>query len=221
MKPVTEEAVSRVFLRVFAERPPSNLRGVSILCSELDCLQGRPDHVGSKSTLVHCGVLASALNSRTRSEILARLHRRAPRTLPYVKRATGYTGKTIVEAMRVLELAALVRETAPGRFLLTERAENLRGDLWSFELKVEQWQRALFQATQYQAFASRSVVVLPEAWVHRAERNLDRFAALGVGLLAVDMESEALRVILPPKRVNTIKAHFLYALGGVLAASSR
>lgn len=57
--------------------------------------------------------------------------------------------------------------------------------LLAVELKVSAWPRALRQAMAYQVWAPEAYVALPFARAMRAVRHRHRFAAEGIGLLAV------------------------------------
>ncbi len=60
------------------------------------------------------------------------------------------------------------------------------GELVAVELKLRDWREALRQAIAYQVGADRAWVAMPLAAASRAYRERWRFAAEGVGLLAVD-----------------------------------
>lgn len=77
--------------------------------------------------------------------------------------------------------------------ILGRRADLLgRRDasLVAVELKLQDWQGALRQATAYQLAADRVWVAMPLAAASAAFRQRWRFEAEGVGLLAVDDEGE-------------------------------
>jgi len=85
-------------------------------------------------------------------------------------------------------------------------------EIWAFEMKLTNICRATFQAQQYQAFAKRSVVVLP-AGRKLSERQLKPFAAFGLGLYLLDWQTEELQVVIRPRAVGpTSTYHQLYAL---------
>ena len=55
----------------------------------------------------------------------------------------------------------------------------------AIELKLANWQRALYQATIYTCFASECYVAMPESKRHLLERNIGEFVRWGVGVLIV------------------------------------
>jgi hypothetical protein len=131
--------------------------------------------------------------------------------------SAGVSSRVLRNCVSELIALGLVEKVERSVLRLAEDCPPLEWDLWAFELKVDHWQRALFQACQYHAFAQHSVVVLAERWIHRVDQRLDRFKALGVGLFALDVDLRSLRVILPPRtRLPAYRWHHLYALGKIL-----
>lgn len=60
----------------------------------------------------------------------------------------------------------------------------------AFEIKLNDWKRALSQAYRYRAFAQCSYVVIDDAYVDRALAALDRFVASNIGLISVSYYEE-------------------------------
>src|SRR5260221_8287374 len=150
---------------------------------ELACLQGRPDFVapsaGDESLRGdERASLAEALSTPSQALTLSLIKRRAPRTEQYLLQATGLSRRVVRRAVATLLSCDVISCDSSSRFTLSPRYADLTWDSWAFELKVSNWQRALFQACQYQAFAQRAVVIIAERWAHRAEQHLDRFRAL-------------------------------------------
>ncbi len=67
----------------------------------------------------------------------------------------------------------------------------------AIEAKLYSWKRALNQAYRYKWFSEQSFVFLPEENIAPAERNLDMFKHLEVGLASVTKDS--IRVIYAPE----------------------
>ncbi len=68
----------------------------------------------------------------------------------------------------------------------TQGGEVDRVCLMAFEMKLNDWRKALHQAYRYKYYADRSVVVLPEKTAHRAVQSHHLFEALGVELWTLD-----------------------------------
>ncbi|NLF08625.1 MAG: hypothetical protein GX594_11710 [Pirellulaceae bacterium] len=58
--------------------------------------------------------------------------------------------------------------------------------LMAFEMKLNDWRKALHQAYRYKYYADHSIVVLPEKTSIRAVQSRDIFEALGVELWTLD-----------------------------------
>jgi len=59
-------------------------------------------------------------------------------------------------------------------------------ELIAFEAKLKDWRKALRQAWRNTSFVNRAYVVLPRSHSAAALRQINEFAALGVGLCVVD-----------------------------------
>jgi hypothetical protein len=59
-------------------------------------------------------------------------------------------------------------------------------DSIAIEAKLKDWKRALHQAYRYKWFACRSYVLLDKKNLCSAEKNIDQFKDMGVGLLCAD-----------------------------------
>ncbi|MHA1279696.1 MAG: hypothetical protein ACTSQ8_21035 [Candidatus Helarchaeota archaeon] len=60
------------------------------------------------------------------------------------------------------------------------------GYLIAFELKLEKWKQALYQAYRNSSFAHYSYVVVPLTTALRAAKQIHEFARRGIGLISVD-----------------------------------
>jgi hypothetical protein len=60
----------------------------------------------------------------------------------------------------------------------------------AFEIKRDNWRRALVQAYRYLAFADYSFVVMDAAFVHRPITAIDQFKRANIGLLSVSKTGE-------------------------------
>jgi hypothetical protein len=196
------------------------------LVLELDCHQGRPDLVAATSRegtsqFAGCDVLTQALSDPMLVRILSVLKPVAPRTEDYVLRTTGLSTRTMRRGLRSLVDQGLVSQTGNG-YAVSSLVGNIDTEMWAFEVKLVDWQRALFQALQYQAFAHRVAVVVSEVGARRIEPHLLRFRTLGVGVIAVSNDAQGFRVLQHhKKRQPSSRFHYLYALGKFLNGRGR
>lgn len=226
---LTEAKMAEAFARFMNTQPhaqPKALPQFAELEPEVDCLQGRPDFIGVvRQEIVDSACrtagLAEALSVPSSAALMALLKRRAPRTENYLVRMTGLSAPVVHRVLVRLQRQEIIQQVGSG-YALAAHLPDLGAQLWAFELKLDHWQRALFQACQYQAFAHVTVVVISERGARRVERQYSRFESLGVGLAAFDTESCGLRVLVQPERRKPLsQRHHLFALGRILARQLR
>lgn len=79
-----------------------------------------------------------------------------------------------------------------------------RRQLFAFEAKIKDWQRALKQAFRYRYFADKAIVVMPLANAGRAIANLETFKEMQVGLWTFDKEKASIREHFTPTRIKAL-----------------
>ena len=77
------------------------------------------------------------------------------------------------------------------------------------ELKLRKWQKALQQAALYQLCSDYSYVAMPKKVAQSLERK--PFRAAGIGILAVDLASKTVEVVLPALLSQQAKGHYIGA----------
>ena len=77
--------------------------------------------------------------------------------------------------------------SCPKTVELVKKYESTIRDVVAIEAKLKDWKRALNQAYRYKWFASRSYVLLDNAHLKPAIKNLNAFQTLGVGLMSLDL----------------------------------
>ena len=91
--------------------------------------------------------------------------------------------------------------------------KNFDVDLWAFELKLKNWKRALYQATQYKAFSNSVFTVFPYYKKALLEKNMHYFKNLNIGCLLLDSDTNELFVLNYPQKEQLIRgSQYLYAL---------
>jgi hypothetical protein len=223
MQKVSEVELGTTFERVVG-RSGKGLRvpRLPVLLREFEARQGRADYVG-----VHGAVSAlqrasdagwgRVLARPAASAVFARTSF-APRTVGFFARTTGLTIPTIRSCVADLLDSGLVTQTAT-RSIVRAPVRLPEPELWAFEIKVTNWRRALFQATQYQAFAHCVAIVLPANIAHRAFDHRTLFRRLGVGLLVIDLldgEPKLRCEVAPRRRKPSSGAYYLHALGRII-----
>jgi len=85
---------------------------------------------------------------------------------------------------------------------IQKKAQNRLCHLTAFEMKLENWRKALLQAYRFSYFADRAIVVLPTENVHRAQAHLHLCCEMDVGLWAFDQRERLIERIHTPKRAK-------------------
>jgi hypothetical protein len=195
------------------------------VAEEVVCQQGRPDFVASpcpvRNGLSEAEIMdaAAVLATPAAARVVSLLKPGSVRTVEYLTRCSGLSPRTVRDALEALLKVDLAKSADTASFLRGDRLIHLDTELWAFEVKVDNWQRALFQALQYRAFADRVAVAMASDYVHRVRRRVDLFRSLRIGLLAVDASARSIEVVLPPvKSRPASRFHRLQALGRFLTA---
>jgi hypothetical protein len=96
-----------------------------------------------------------------------------------------------------------------------ERSIDIYGVAWgdkdktvAVELKLRKWQKALHQAALYQLCSDYSYVAMPKKVAQTLVGHKD-FKAAGIGILSVDLASQAVEVVLPAVLSTKAKRHYV------------
>jgi hypothetical protein len=220
---MTEEYLSRLFEALLESSAwRRKYPKVQRVEKEVACRQGIPDFVAATMD-VPLATSSTATIARTMSlpacaRLLSLLKPNAPRTEGYLHRVSGLSDPVFHRALRRLDESNLIEERGGARYVLSPLMAGLDGELWAFELKLLDWQRALYQSLQYQAFADRSFVVVPEEMSGRFEKNAARFERFGIGLIAIGNGDNHLREISPARKTRPhSRLHRFVAIGQLLS----
>ena len=226
MRTVKEQTLSEALASIIAQGEWG--RGypcLGCMAEEIVCQQGRPDLVASPcrdGNGLSDGQIADAaavLATPAAARVVSLLKPASVRTVDYLTRCSGLSARTVRDALRALLEVDLASSPDHRSFLLGDRIAGLERELWAFEVKVDNWQRALFQAVQYRAFADRVAVAMASTYVHRVRSRIPLFRSLRIGLLAIDASQPAIEVVLaPPKSPPASRFHRFQALGRFLVA---
>lgn len=184
---------------------------------ESDCSDGRADWVWARSAekwpRSWSEETAQVLQNPTCSRILAYLKLSSPRSDQFLRDRVGVATGTFDRAVRDLIRVNLVHRTQGQLLLLSRQAELPDVEICAFEFKLKNWKRAFFQASRYRSFANRVYVVMPEATVGRADKQLEAFQRHNIGLIAFDENSGARRVLVSNKQKPRSRSSYIQALG--------
>jgi DNA-binding transcriptional ArsR family regulator len=166
------------------------------------------------------------LRNPTASRLLAVLLQRAAQSEEELLQRLGVTPPVLRKWLRELLEAGFVAETVDHRFRTISSRIFPIVEICSFELKLKDWRRALYQATRYRSFSHRVFVVMPTEKANVAYRHQDSFRMANIGLMAHDTTGNSEVLIRPAKRqpnagYRTIMALGMFSEPGVKVKRSR
>ena len=123
--------------------------------------------------------------------------------------------------MRGLIEAGLVDTTTSGLFRLAKSFALPNIEIWSFEVKLHDWKRAIYQALRYRGFSHRIIVVMPLESSKIPARNINLFREMNVGLMSIDQHGKLEFLEKPLREKPTSQKHYLYALGQIISEFCR
>ena len=153
------------------------------------------------------------------SSLLSLLKPKAPRTLNHLLRETGYTYDSIRKYLRQLEKSGCVKRTATGAYILGSSAAQFKTELWTFELKLKDARRAVFQAQQCKAIAEVTIIVVPPGQARNYERFTESMGRWGIGLATFDFYSGDFVLLKRPRKTKPLSGgHRMYALSRMFSS---
>ncbi len=184
---------------------------------ESTCSEGRADLVWAGAAQGWPGGLpqsrATLLQQPTCSRILSMLKPHTPRREAFLLDRIGVSTRTLRHWIRELEEGCLISDLGGKRFVLGPAFSPPEIEICAFEFKLDNWRRALYQATRYRTFAHRVYVVMPTDSAARALAARELFRRLNVGLLSHDGDGRTRMIIPSSKRRPTSRYRFIMALG--------
>lgn len=129
---------------------------------------------------------AKLLSTYQFARVLAFLHKKAIRTFNYLKKSTDYNEKTLGTILSKLIKANIVTEITSNRYVISKGFQFPILQFISYEAKLNNWKKAILQASVNKKFSSYSYVVLPiEVAKKLKEKKISYFLTYNVGLIGV------------------------------------
>ena len=218
---IAESHLTQVFIRSLPQGSRSHKSPTRILIPELDGILGRPDLVDANIQSLPCDVnldaLAMCLRSPTKAQILALLRYKAPRGRAYLRTFTGLSNSQLGSHIRQLERVGLVEALKSSSVCLRFPLPWHMVDIVSYELKLNNWRRALHQAMCYRSFSHKVWVVMPTVGANHARKREEIFRINGIGLISVENDGETNIEIRSKMRRPTSRRFYLMGVGGILS----
>ena len=128
-----------------------------MIYKEVEALQGIPDYLGINMSHLYHGsdkvMQIPLVRWRTISIILAFLRKKQFRTPEYIIRNTGFNSKIVMRELNYLCRVGICQKNDAGNFRFSDDFYMPIAHIHSFELKMSNWKRALFQAVRYKNFS--------------------------------------------------------------------
>lgn len=187
---------------------------------ESACSDGRADLVWVRFDQGwDCEILkanALALTNPTTSRILSSLQTAGHLSEADLLLRIGVTRDVLRKSLRILAEGSLLEMSKAKLYRLPSIVKFPKIEICSFELKLDDWRRALYQSTRYKSFSHRVFVVMPQKSAESVLKQKDRFEKLDIGLISHEMDGSSRVLIRPTKKIPTSSYRSLMALGMAL-----
>ncbi len=219
----SEEELGNVFQKYIKKSRKTDLPKYDLLFKEVQSIQGIPDYVGlyfntpSKIELIR-KVLKSDVNSISNiSKLLPYIKKNAPHNIEYLSKKTNIPSHIVNSVLTNLKEENIVQETEKLKYILSIDFDISDLEIWSFELKLKNWKRAVFQALRYKTFSDYVYIVMPVKMKEILIKNEEKFRDFNIGVIIYDEKlNEFNRIIRAKKNVNKSKSHTYYVLLQIL-----
>lgn len=211
----SEAELVQFFISQLTLGKAAQLGPFEIVAEEVSCKQGITDVIAVKKPLNSNSMEAlyscSSLNEA--SGVLGVLKGQSPRTHSYLLESTAVSKKSVSKIIQELLSRSLIKEISEGKYVSTVANEIEKTEIWSFEAKLSNWKRALFQAAQHVAFSTYSYMVIPKCKEKLIIKNSATIRHYGVGVISCSKNGD-IDIVIRAKRNNRIvKCDVLFVLG--------
>ena len=172
---------------------PSYFFTYDMIYKEVESFQGIPDYLGI---------------------ILAFMKKKQFRTPNYIIQNTGLSQNIIIRDLNFLCRLGICEKNNVGNYRFVEDFEMPIAHIHSFELKMSNWKRALFQAIRYKTFSEYTSIVMPFEKEQILLQNIDSFKERNIGVLLFDAYSCETKMLYRAKKNSTISLQHLYYMSG-------
>ncbi len=179
----SEEEMAEAFQRLLLSE--DGLPGVGCfgaIYREILCRQGRPDFIALRyksSSDQHNNINVPGLVGPA---ILQILKPKAPRTFDHLVSNLEFGSKSIRKSLRLMIESGYIVQLESGAYLLAAEMNHEKPEIWTFELKLNNPKKAVFQAQQSRAYAERAIIVVPSGQEKYYERFRETMQRWHIGL---------------------------------------
>ena len=194
---------------------------------EISCKEGIADFICYKQTgflRKNSSIICEINNLVGKSfiPVVSVLMRNEKQTIENISLLSGYNTARIKKIIKVLSDFNIVKENKFNQYSLYANWKNFDVDLWAFELKLKNWKRALYQATQYKSFSNNVFTVFPSYKKDLLEKNIHYFKNLNIGCILMNTDTNEISILNYPKKEELIRgSQYLYALTETIICNSK
>lgn len=221
-KKITESVLARSFEKALNKRTHfGEFPRFKLIYKEVSCQQGIADFIATTGPIPSRKLVNKSIKDSRSTEssarILSLLRFSSPRTKTYITKKSGLTSKTVSRVLKTLLDGGYIRRKEKDLYFLAPAFKRRPSEFWAFELKLNDWKRALFQALQYKAFANRVMLVFPPEREKILNANISKFEKMKIGVMIFDAKSqEYVLLVRPAKNKPASRAHNLFLFSKVI-----
>ena len=210
----TEEEMANAFQKAMLSHEGLQDVGVfDAIYREVSCRQGRPDFIALRYASCDKSHKSLDVPGLVGPAVLHKLKPKAPRSFEYLVKTMEFAPDSIRRALRQLVEKGYVEQTENGAYRLAPISTQRKPEIWSFELKLNNPRRAVFQAQQSRAFADRAIIVVPPGQERYYERFQETMKRWHIGLATFEPASGAFRFVRKGRTTQALsRTQWLYAL---------
>lgn len=185
---------------------------------EIPCKQGIADFICYKDTNFlkkHFNQIKKLNNilGKTFTPVISTLLKQDKQDINDLSIHTGYTEQRLLRIIKILLEEHIIKVNKLKQYSLYASWKDFDVELWAFELKLKNWKRALYQATQYQSFTNNVFTVFPMDKEKLLLSNIEYFKNLNVGCIVLDDYEMNIKILYTPKKYETCyNSPYLYTL---------
>lgn len=211
------------FFQDFIENNVNSKYKFDMFLREIESFQGIPDYIGVNiRDIEECKSFLTNVteeNWYTVSRILSILSKQKGHTVSFIEKKTGISENSLIKDLCFLQNRNILEQDRYGNYRLAENFVIPKLSISSFELKLENWKRALFQAIRYKTFSEFSYVVMPKEKITLLKKKFDFFKQSNIGIAVYDERKDTLETIYrATKNKNISKSHLYYMSGKIMFA---
>jgi len=195
-----------------------------IFLEEVESIQGIPDYIGARiKDIQQCNSFFNTFSNENWmgiSKILSCLSYKRGYTVNYILRKTGFNESQLEKMLSQLVNKNILQKDDKNKYFIQKTIVIPQLSIVSFELKIDNWKRALFQAIRYKTFSDYSYIVMPIEKRNILEKNIEIFIANNVGIALYDEKLNIMRIMYRAKKnQRKSKIHSNYMSGKILFES--